>query len=286
MNNITRGQYHRKQEIVRNQSLSDPSDVVKERAKSTILNYLITYRNSLSPKVTLKDIADILGLKHASLIKLFESRHGESGMAIAIKYAAALGLEIVAELENKSMPPVTLYEPTEPNDVDPCILIIRQGAMNGRRRPLTLLELSQAVEMSHVGFMRVMNGKNKGMMKINLFEKLCKICGVKISIVKSGRMLDAPAVKGQIARKRISSKDNGYIPAGFKSGDEILLSFETPKELHDFISQNLPIMVKGLRKGTFTSTKARHAVEDHITKKLLSEAMIQKRMRISNHFPD
>lgn len=273
---------------MRNQSLSDPSDLIPERKKSVVLSYLVSYRNSLNPKVTLRDMAAAMGEGNPSTIKIFEDREGRSNMASAIKYAGAIGLDIVVRLENGSMPEMVLYVPESIHDADPCVLAVRQAAMVGKRREITMLELAEEVGMSYIGFMRVMNGKNKGMMKIALFEQLCKITGLSISFVKREAVSRSAAVKANIARKRKASQasEDGYVPPGYKDGDEIVLSFDSPSELHGFISKHLPVVVKGLKKPVFTSTRARNSAEDFITARLIAEAVRQKRIKMFNQYPD
>jgi len=55
---------------MRNQSLSDPSDLIPERKKSVVLSYLVSYRNSLNPKDTSRDMAATMGDVNLSTNKI------------------------------------------------------------------------------------------------------------------------------------------------------------------------------------------------------------------------
>jgi len=272
----------------RNASLSEPRTVkeLKEEKQSSIMAYLIAYRNSLNPKVTCEMVAMAFGGgTSAASIRAYEKRSGSTTMDTAIKYAAAIGLKLVASVPSRSVPPQELYIPQSKSDPDPCAMIIRIAASAGRTKPIKLSDLAEELGITNVGFSKMMNGKNSRMMRIWVFEKLCSMLGITIEYQQ---ISGSTAIKS--ARKQVAAikalKQFDYIPNEYNDGDKIELTFYSPEEVLDFVKKSMPIMIVGMKKEVFTSGRAKEITESLLAKSIIKESINQQKIALGSTFPD
>lgn len=272
----------------RNASLSEPRTVKeqKEEKQSSIMAYLAAYRNSLNPKVTYEMVAITFGNGTSSAsIKAYERKSGFTTMDTAIKYAEAIGLKLVVSVPSRSIPPQELYIPQSQSDPDPCAMIIRIAAKAGRTKPIQLNTLAEKLGITNVGFSKMMNGRNNRMMKIWVFEKLCAMLGVTISYEKIG---GSTAIKS--AQKQVTAikalKQFDYIPNGYNDGEKIELTFYSPEEVLDFVKKSMPIMIVGMKKGAFTSGRAKEITEHLLAQRIIKESINQQKVTLDSSFPD
>ena len=272
----------------RNASLSEPRTVKeqKEEKQSSIMAYLTAYRNSLNPKVTYEMVAITFGNGTSpASIKAYERKSGFTTMDTAIKYAEAIGLKLVVSVPSRSIPPQELYIPQSQSDPDPCAMIIRIAAKAGRTKPIQLTTLAEKLGITNVGFSKMMNGRNSRMMKIWVFEKLCAMLWITISYEKIG---GSTAIK--LAQKQVTAikalKQFDYIPNGYNDGEKIELTFHSPEEVLDFVKKSLPIVIGGMKKGVFTSGRAKELTEYFLAQRLIKESINQQEVTLDSSFPN
>lgn len=272
----------------RNASLSEPRTVreMKEEKQSSIMAYLTSYRNSLNPKVTHDMVAITFGNgTSGASIKAYERKSGSTTMDTAIKYAESIGLRLVVSVPSRNIPPQELYVPQSQSDPDPCAMIIRIAAKAGRTKPVQLSELAEKLGITNVGFSKIMNGKHLRMMKIWIFEKLCAMLGVTISYEKIGGSTAIKSAQRQVTAIK-ALKQFDYIPNGYNDGEKIELTFHSPEEVLEFIKKSMPIVITGMKKGVFTSGRAKELTEYFLAQRIIKESINQQKVTLDSSFPD